>query len=282
MLWCGLLFSHCPCGSSRDHLLWTTGYPRILNTCKSLEWRERIWTHMGLALRKENLAAPDRGGSEYNQEGISLWAAVRPVLSEVCTGFPCSEDILLYYNFSAHGRNTTSIWCFYLPTIFISFVGTSLHFSLCFQWAAIHGELSPGQAWALDPCWARPRATSPLYLHLLPKSKVPLRSSDCIEMEIAGHWDRLIRVFHSFSSISCNHNARLHCAVPVPMWIWILQLLHGHRSPELAQFTQWQGQWTKVCTHDQKTTSKGLNVMTFLLPQGRNKAWLFIIFIYMT
>ena len=121
----------------------------------------------------------------------------------------------------------------------------------------------------------------PLYLHLLPKSKVPL-SSDCIEMEIAGHRDRLIRVFHSFSSVSCNHNGRLYCAVPVPMWIWILQLLDGHRSLELAQFTQWQGQWTKVCTHGQKTTSKGLNVMTFLLPQGRNKAWLFIIFIYMT
>ena len=139
---------------------------------------------MGLALRKENLAAPDRGGSAYNQEGISQWAAVRPVLSEVRTGFPCPEDILLYYNSSAHGRNTLAMWCFYLLTIF-----------MCFQWAAIRGELSPGQAWALDPGWARPRATPPLYLHLLPKSKVPL-SSDCIEMEIAGHRDRLIRVFH--------------------------------------------------------------------------------------
>ena len=87
------------------------------------------------------------------------------------------------------------MWCFYLLTIFISVVGMSLHFSMCFQGAAIRGELSPGQAWALDPGWARPRATPPLYLHLLPKSKVPL-SSDCIEMEIAGHRDRLIRVFH--------------------------------------------------------------------------------------
>lgn len=90
-----------------------------------------------------------------------------------------------------------AIWCFYLLTIFSSFVGTSLLFSLCLQWAAFHGDLSPGQAWALDPGWARPRATSPLYPHLLPKSKVPL-ASDCIEMEMAGHRDKLIRVFSLF------------------------------------------------------------------------------------
>lgn len=90
-----------------------------------------------------------------------------------------------------------AIWCFYLLTIFSSFVGTSLLFSLCLQWAAFHGDLSPGQAWALDPGWARPRATSPLYPYLLPKSKVPL-ASDCIEMEMAGHRDKLIRVFSLF------------------------------------------------------------------------------------
>ena len=256
-----------------DHPVTTTFGPQAIPESSTLlsplEWRARTCTCMGLALRKENLAALDQGGSEYNQEGISPWAAVRPVLSEVHTGCPCPWDILPYYDFSTCGSNITAIWCCCLLTILTSFVGTSLLFSMCFQWAAIPGVPSLVLTWAPDRGGAKPSATSPLASALAPgAAKVEAASVLWL------HWDgicrsprdRLIRLFHSFSN-SCNHNARFYsyssCSymnvdssvalMGADPWSWC-------SSPSDRVRLQ------RVCKHEQKTTSKDQNVMTFLLP----------------
>lgn len=112
-------------------------------------------------------------------------------------------------------------------------------------------------------------ATSPLASALAPGAA---------EVEAASvlwlHWDgncrsprdRLIRVFHSFSN-SCNHNARFYsyssgsymnvdssvALMGTDPWSWC-----SSRSDRVR--------WQRVCIHEQKTTSKGQNLMTFLLP----------------
>lgn len=64
-----------PCGLASDCHLWTPCDPRI-NTVQS-SWMERRLGVSGVALSMQNHAASDQGGSERNEEGISLWAAVR-------------------------------------------------------------------------------------------------------------------------------------------------------------------------------------------------------------
>lgn len=110
-----------------DHPETITSGPRAIpesSTLASPLNGERTWIHLGLAHRKENLAAPDRGGSEYARRAFpceqlldlcSLKSMASPAQRTSCS-------------FSAHGRSTMVIWCFYLLTIFISFVRTSFSF----------------------------------------------------------------------------------------------------------------------------------------------------------